>query len=422
LVENKSFCLIITFTPRRAARRLIRHGKRSGKAKVHRQNSHREISMKNVATPLITLLVILFGPQYGGIAYADSLDANAMSSPAAPIPEGAPENTVTGKAALSSNVSGTFNTANGAYALEKNTAGSENTATGRCALENTTTGSDNTANGCAALNVNTTGYANTATGSYALNANTSGYSNTSAGGYALYANTTGVCNTAAGRSALYSNGFYALYFNTTGLRNTADGTRALNYNSTGQDNIALGYEAGYKVTTGSSNIDIGSQGTNEDGGSIRIGVQGTQNQAFVAGVFGTTATGGVPVYVTSTGQLGTLSSSAKFKRDIQDMGAASDALLALRPVTFKYKTEIDPAGTPQFGLIAEEVEKVSPDLVVHNADHQVYSVRYEAVNAMLLNEFQKEHQALIEQQKTIADQQKLLQSLAARLDQLEQRR
>jgi len=154
------------------------------------------------------------------------------------------------------------------------------------------------------------------------------------------------------------------------------------------------------------------------------------------------------VVVTSTGQLGTIASSAKFKRNIRDMGDASDALLSLRPVTFQYKSEIDPMGTPQFGLIAEEVEKISPDLVLHDANHQIYSVRYEAVNAMLLNEFQKQHETIAEQQKfaddqmkinaeqqktitdqqkhaqeqdkLIADQQKLLQSLVARLDQVEQ--
>jgi hypothetical protein len=214
-------------------------------------------------------------------------------------------------------------------------------------------------------------------------------------------------------------GFYALYFS-TGSRNTADGHRALNYNSTGENNIALGYEAGYNLTTGSNNIDIGNPGVKDEAMTIRLGTQGTQTQAFVAGIFGATVTGGVPIYITSTGQLGTLTSSAKFKKNIHDMGHASDALLSLHPVTFQYKPEIDPAGTPQFGLIAEEVEKVSPDLVVHDADHQIYTVRYEAVNAMLLNEFQKQHEIIADQEKTIAEQQKLLQSLAARLDHVEQ--
>jgi hypothetical protein len=146
----------------------------------------------------------------------------------------------------------------------------------------------------------------------------------------------------------------------------------------------------------------------------------------VAGIFGATATGGAAVYVNSSGQLGTLTSSAKFKRNIHDMGSVSDVLMSLRPVTFQYKPEIDPNATPQFGLIAEEVEKVSPDLVVHDENHQIYTVRYEAVNAMLLNEFQKQHETIAaqekhaeDQDKLIAAQQKLLQSLVARLDQVE---
>ncbi len=147
--------------------------------------------------------------------------------------------------------------------------------------------------------------------------------------------------------------------------------------------------------------------------TIRLGTPGTQKAAYVAGISGVTVTGGVPVYVTPNGQLGTLTSSAKYKRDIRDMGDSSGVLLALRPVTFEYKPEIDPAGTPQYGLVAEEVEKVAPELVVRDAGHQVYSVRYEAVNAMLLNEVQKQQKQLVEQQKLIA-------SLAARLDQIEQ--
>jgi hypothetical protein len=331
------------------------------------------------------------------------------------------ENTATGKSALSSNTTGNFNAATGGYALEKNVSGSQNTATGFYALGGNTTGSDNTADGYTALNFNTTGYANAATGSYALEANTTGYANTAAGSYALTANTTGTSNTACGNKALFTNksgtqntaeGFYALYLS-TGSHNTAVGTRALNYLSTGEENVALGFEAGYSVTTGSNNIEIGSQGDKADSETLRIGTQGTQKQAFVAGIFGATAAGGVPVVVTASGQLGTVTSSAKFKRDIRDMGHASDALMALRPVTFEYKPEIDPAGTPQFGLIAEEVEKIDPDLVVRDADHHIYSVRYDAVNAMLLNEVQKEHQ-------TIAAQQKMLEKLSARLDALEE--
>ena len=335
---------------------------------------------------------------------------------------GPPENMAEGKSALSGNTSGTFNTAYGGYALQNNTTGSQNTANGRCALEKNISGYQNTAVGYAALNFNTTGYANTAYGCFALNANTSGYSNTAIGDYALNSNLTGNSNEASGRSALYSNttgsmnsasGFFALYFNTTGSRNTAQGDRALNYNTSGSDNIAIGYEAGYNIATTSNNIDIGNQGLAADAGTIRLGTPGTHKTAYVAGISGATVTGGVPVYVTASGQLGTLTSSAKYKRDIRDMGTASDVVMALRPVTFAYKPDIDPAATPQYGLVAEEVEKVAPDLVVHDAQHQVYSVRYEAVNAMLLNEVQK-------QQKQLAEQQKLIASLAARLEQIEQ--
>lgn len=340
---------------------------------------------------------------------------------------GAPQNTITGKSALSSNTTGNYNTADGDFALEKNTTGSHGMAAGFYALENNTTGSENTALGYATLNFNTTGYANTASGAYALNANTTGYSNTADGVYALTGNTVGSSNTAAGRAALFTNktgsnntasGFYSLYFS-TGSRNTAVGTRALNYLTTGEENTALGHQAGYNVTTGSNNIEIGTQGAKDDDATIRLGTQGTQKQAFVAGIYGVTAVAGVPVIVTSNGQLGTVTSSAKYKRNIHDMGDASDALLALRPVSFQYKSEIDPNGLEQFGLIAEEVDKVSPDLVVRDATHGLYSVRYDAVNAMLLNEFQKQHKVISEQEKTIAAQQKILEELAARVAQLE---
>ena len=330
------------------------------------------------------------------------------------------ENTSTGKSALAANTTGNYNAALGGYALEKNTSGSHDTAAGYFALSSNTTGSENTADGYTALNFNTTGNYNTALGGYALEANTIGHSNTAVGAYALTGNTTGVENAATGMKALFAStsgsqntatGFFALY-TTTGSRNTATGTRALNYLTTGEDNVALGYEAGYNVTTGSGNIEIGSQGDKDDTETIRVGTQGTQKQAFVAGIFGATAPAGVPVVITSSGQLGTVTSSARFKRNIRDMGSASDTLMALRPVTFQYKAEIDPAGTPQFGLIAEEVEKVAPELVVRDAQHHPYSVRYDAVNAMLLNQVQK-------QQRTIDAQQKILTDLANRLAALE---
>jgi len=159
----------------------------------------------------------------------------------------------------------------------------------------------------------------------------------------------------------------------------------------------LGYQAGYNVTTGNNNIEIGNLGTTNDNNTICIGTQGIQTNTSIAGIFGATAAGGVPVYVTCSGQLGTVSSSARFKMDIQSMNGASEVLLSLRPVTFRYKSDIDPHGTPQFGLVAEDVAKVDPDLVARDDKHQIYTVRYEAVNAMLLDEFLKEHRKVEEQ-------------------------
>jgi hypothetical protein len=333
------------------------------------------------------------------------------------------ENTATGKSALSADTSGSFNTAAGGYALEKNTTGSLNTATGFFALNANTSGDQNTATGYTALSFNTTGHDNTAVGCYALEATTIGHSNTAVGSSALKANVSGIEDVALGGKALYGGktgsqnlaaGFSALEA-ATGSHNTAIGTRALSYLIDGDENIALGYEAGYAVAGGNSNIEIGSVGDKADTATIRLGTPGTQKQAFVAGIFGTTAAGGVPVVVTSTGQLGTLTSSARFKRDIRDMGNVAPTLMALRPVTFEYTAAIDPAGAPQFGLVAEEVAKVAPALVVRDAENRPYSVRYEAVNAMLLDQVQQ-------QQRTIMAQQKLLDNLAARVAQLERSR
>ena len=366
-------------------------------------------------SPFVLLLVILL---FAG-RYAPAQGFNDITGGGNAI-----ENTATGKSALSANVNGTYNTATGNYALEKNIAGSHNTATGFFALNGNTTGVENTANGYTALNFNTTGHDNTASGSYTTSRPTPSATRTPPSAptrhrqhhrhrkrrrrhESAFLQQVRLQNTA--------DGFYALYLS-TGSRNTAAGTRALNYLTSGEDNVALGYEAGYNVTTGTGNIEIGDQGDKADDETIRVGTQGSQKQAFVAGIFGTTAAGGAPVVVTSTGQLGTVTSSVKFKRNIRDLGDAGDTLMALRPVTFQYKSEIDPTGAPQFGLIAEEVEKVAPELVVRDANHQPYSVRYDAVNAMLLNEVQQQHKLIAQQQDTLAAQQKMLAALAARLD------
>jgi hypothetical protein len=259
----------------------------------------------------------------------------------------------------------------------------------------------------------------------ALFSNTTGNNNAANGASALFSNTTGTQNTA--------NGLGALFGNTTGSYNTAEGVNALYRNNTGSSNIALGVSAGADLTTGSNNIDIGNRGVATETGRLRIGTKGKQTSTFIAGISGVAVAGGVGVIVDTNGKLGTVVSSARFKDEIKPMDKASEAVLALQPVTFRYKHELDPDGIPQFGLVAEEVEKVSPDLVARDEEGKAYTVRYEAVNAMLLNEFLKEHRNVQElkatvakqettiarQQKdfqlTVAQQQKEIQTLAASL-------
>jgi hypothetical protein len=258
-------------------------------------------------------------------------------------------------------------------------------------------GNDNTASGNGALNPATTGTDNTAMGFDALTNNTMGSANSAHGSSALLSNTIGAFNTATGYIALYSN--------TTGSSNTANGVQALFNNTTGTNNIALGRLAG-SLTTGNSNIDIGNAGVAAEANTIRIGDPAVQTATFIAGISGVTVAGGVPVIIDASGQLGTVVSSQRFKDAIKPMDKASEAILSLKPVTFRYKHELDPKGIPQFGLVAEEVEKVNPDLVVRDAEGKVYSVRYEAVNAMLLNEFLKEHRKVEELEAKLARQQK----------------
>jgi uncharacterized coiled-coil protein SlyX len=323
-------------------------------------------------------------------------------------------NTAIGFDALFSNMTGNANTAVGSLALFRNTQGSSNTATGVNALKSNTAGDANTATGHEALLNNTTGFGNTANGSSALKSNTTGRINVAMGFDALFHNTTGNGNTANGPSALFNN--------TTGTENTADGLNALVNNTTGNQNIALGVEAGENLTTGSNNIDIGNAGVFGDANTIRIGTQGTQTKTFIAGVNGA-AVMGAAVKVNAAGQIGTAPSAARFKEEIKPMDKASETIHALKPVTFRYKKEIDTDGIPQFGLVAEEVEKVNPALVARDAEGKVYTVRYEAVNAMLLNEFLKEHRTVQElksivakQEAIIAQQQKGMEAVTARLE------
>jgi hypothetical protein len=298
-------------------------------------------------------------------------------------------NTAIGYRALFSN-DADFNTANGMQALNSNTAGSENTATGFQALFSNKTGSFNTASGVQALNSNTTGGSNTANGWGALFGNTTGDFNTASGVSALAGNTTGIFNVA--------NGVDALSDNRTGFQNTATGAGALGFNTIGHDNIALGFNAGGNLTIGNNNIDIGNFGANGESGTIRVGTQGTQTATYIAGISGTPVVGDA-VVVDSSGQLGTVASAARFKKAIRPMDKASETILALKPVTFQYKS--DKTSTPQFGLVAEEVAQANPDLVVRDKNGEIYTVRYDAVNAMLLNEFLKEHKAFVEERHKV---------------------
>jgi hypothetical protein len=318
------------------------------------------------------------------------------------------ENTATGSYALYSNIEGYSNTATGSGALFSNGDGGYNTATGIQALYSNSSGFFNTATGYGALAFNTLGQGNTATGDVALLYNATGSANTADGEFALVYNTSGSYNTASGQASLFSN--------TTGHNNTADGHNALDENTTGSNNIAVGANAGGNLTTGNNNIDIGAnvRGIAGEASTIRIGKQGTQKNTFVAGIAGV-AVSGNQVVVDSNGKLGVATSSARFKEAIKPMDNASEAILALKPASFRYKEEVDPERIPQFGLIAEEVEKVNPDLVGHDENGNINAVRYEAVNAMLLNEFLKEHRKVQEQGATIAQMKKQIEVLTVGL-------
>jgi hypothetical protein len=331
-------------------------------------------------------------------------------------------NTATGAQALYSNTIGYGNTANGVQALYSNTTGYDNTANGEQPLFHNTTGYDNTADGVSALQNNTTGHDNTANGLDALLSNTTGINNTANGVFALYSNTTGDFNTAVGYFALVSNTTKIAGHNiipSAGHDNTALGFQTLLKNTTGSSNIALGSNAGSNLTIGSNNIDIGALGTAGESNTIRIGKSGTQKATFIAGISGETVASGVGVIIDSNGQLGTVQSSARFKEAIKPMDKASEAILALRPVTFRYKEELDPDKIPQFGLVAEDVEKVNPDLVVRDEEGKVMTVRYDAVNAMLLNEFLKEHRKVADLEKKAVEQDSLKATIAAQQKQIE---
>jgi hypothetical protein len=328
------------------------------------------------------------------------------------------QNTATGAFGPTNNTTGSFNTANGSSALGDNTTGVRNTANGEFALGSNTTGNGNTANGAEVLSNNTTGDDNTATGSFALHSNTTGFSNTGIGVMALSSNTVGNVNTATGLEALRdnidgedntANGYRALFVNTTGDNNTAIGVLALSANTSGAFNTALGRGAGNGVSTANNVIAIG------------ISAENVSNSCYIGQIYPNVQpqVGTDPDYVTvnSDGRLGRANVfSRRYKHDIRPMHTASEAIYALKPVSFRYHKQYDRTQTVAFGQIAEEVAEVNPDLVGRNSEGQPESVRYEQINAMLLNEFLKAHKVIEEQQATIAQLKKEMQTMVARLN------
>lgn len=316
-------------------------------------------------------------------------------------------NTASGFNALRMNTEGSWNTAIGTGALMINSTGIANVATGNDTLRFNSTGSWNTALGFGALSANTTGQGNVGTGHFALKLTTSGHNNTADGTNSLLSNTTGNNNTALGAAALTVS--------TTAHGNTAIGGWALEKNTTGENNTALGYKAGSNQTTGSNNLYINHVGVAGESGTIRVGIPGTQARTFLAGVTGVPVAGS-NVIVDTDGQFGVLASSRRFKDSIEDMGKASQALSTLRPVTFRYKTNIVQGNAQrEYGLIAEEVAEVYPELVGHNVNGEPITVRYDQLIPMLLNEVQRQQRHIEELQKVQED----LKAVATRLMKLE---
>ncbi len=332
-----------------------------------------------------------------------------------------------GYQSLYSNTEGTYNIANGFQSLYSNTTSSYNIATGYQALYSNTTGSANVAHGNFALLSNTEGYENIGIGSWALWCNTTGAANIATGSYALGSNTTGVYNIATGVLALGANtegyenvatGTYSQLRNTTGAYNISVGWYALKENTTGSENLAIGNGAGYNLTTGDRNICIGpAYGVAGESNTIRIGASWAQYAAYMAGIRGVTTgnNDAVAVLIDSNGQLGTVSSSRRYKEGITDMGKASERLFKLRPVTFNYKKPYADGRKPlQFGLIAEEVAENFPELAVLDSEGQPETVKYQDLTPMLLNEFQKEHKRVADLESRVAALEKRLNDMDAK--------
>jgi uncharacterized coiled-coil protein SlyX len=373
--------------------------------------------MKHRNTLFTTTLLSLCFLAFGCLVFPQRTQA-VSPPPDGGYPGG---NTAEGTNALLGLTTGTYNTAAGFLSLESNTEGQFDTALGAGALlanvgdPSSGAGVENTATGAGALLSNTTGESNTASGAFALFSNSSGAVNTATGADALLNNTIGFANTASGGAALFSNsignnntatGFSALSANVIGDGNTAIGRSALTV-TTGSGNTALGANAGSALTMGSFNIDIGVDviGVAGESSTIRIGANLDDTQGasacHIGGIYNQVVDPATAssMAIDATGKLGTAVSSRRFKHDIKPMDKASEAILALKPVTFHYKS--DAKNTPCFGLIAEEVAGVNPNLVVRNKNGEIWSVRYDQINAMLLNEFLKEHKKAQEQQTTI---------------------
>ena len=350
-----------------------------------------------------------------------------------PPPDGCYPNftTAEGCSALNSLSTGAGNTGLGWYALFSDTIGNFNTGVGAGALVLNDADS-NTAVGTGAMLLNTTGYESVAVGTNALLYNDSGYRNSAVGAFSLTNNLDGFENSALGRCALLGNitafgntgiGAFALLNNDSsgnGIANsnTAVGDGSLMNNIDGSSNTALGAGTGTNPDIGSNNIYIGDPGFAGDNNVISIGgiaASGTPYEnTYIGGIYDTVVADRI-VYVGSDGHLGTLASSRRYKEEIKPMDKASEALFELKPVTFRYKQQIDPSHKLSFGLIAEEVAKISPDLISRDNEGKPQTVRYEAVNAMLLNEFLKEHQKVQELEVRLAQQEKQIESLTAGL-------
>ncbi|MBS0416908.1 MAG: tail fiber domain-containing protein [Proteobacteria bacterium] len=338
---------------------------------------------------------------------AFSVTAHAQQPPDVVQSDGN-QSTAMGTNALLSALGAQRDTAAGFGALSSNTTGADNTAVGSAALLSNTQGSFNSVLGSNSLSANTTGNGNSAFGNETLTNNTTGFFNTGLGAFSLIFS-TGNYNTAAGANSLAAN--------TSGSNNTAMGYQALSANTTGANNIAIGYFAG-DLVSGSENIDIGNQGVASDSGTIRIGTSGSQKHVFIAGINSSQVTGSA-VYVTAAGKLGVLASSERYKTAISPMGDTSEKLQQLRPVTFHLKTE--PHGALQYGLIAEEVSRVYPDLVIRDEAGTVQGVRYDELAPLLLNELQKQKSKMALQAQQLHAQDRQLQQLQQRVTQLAQK-